>query len=85
MEIPLSDVISAGGAVIATSVAFSKMFFSRITVLEASLTQSIQHLTETVTELDKRLAVNSCIIDRFMEEGCYGTKRNKETHQRSEK
>jgi hypothetical protein len=26
------------------------------------------------------LAVNTCIIDKFLEEGCHGYRRNKTTH-----
>jgi hypothetical protein len=80
MDIPLPEVLSAGSAVVATSIAFSRLFFTRIAHLENILSKSIQKLNGTVAELDKRLAVNSCIIDRFLEEGCHGTKRNKASH-----
>lgn len=83
MEIPLSEVLSAGGGIIATSIGASKLFFSKLAKVEDRFALAIEKLTTTVTELDKRLAVNSCIIDKFMQEGgCYGIsrdRRNKKT------
>jgi hypothetical protein len=38
--------------------------------LESSFTDSITRLTTSLNEIDKRLAVNSCIIDQFMKGGC---------------
>jgi hypothetical protein len=69
MDIPLSEVISAGGGIIATSFGASRLFFSRLAKIEDKFASAIDKLTTTVSELDKRLAVNSCIIDKFMEQG----------------
>jgi len=75
MEIPLPEVISAGGAIAATSVVFTKYFSSKFGRLETVLSK----LSDSVVELDKRLAVNSCIIDNFLKEKCHGHRRNKKT------
>jgi len=68
MEIPIPEIMSAGGAILATSIGFSKMFFTRMDQIETKLTKSIDKLNNTVSELDKQLAVNSCIIEKFIEE-----------------
>jgi hypothetical protein len=75
MEIPLPEVISAGGAIAATSVVFTKYFSQKFGRLETVLSK----LSDSVIELDKRLAVNSCIIDTFLKEECHGHRRNKKT------
>jgi hypothetical protein len=73
MDIPLPEVISAGGAIAATSIGFTKYFSSKFGRLETVLSK----LSDSVVELDKRLAVNSCIIDNFLKEECHGHRRNK--------
>ncbi len=75
MEIPLPEVISAGGAIAATSIGFTKYFTSKFGRMEKVLLK----LNESVVELDKRLAVNSCIIDNFLKGECNGHRRNKKT------
>jgi hypothetical protein len=81
MDIPLSEVISAGGGIIATSFGASRLFFAKMARIENKFASAIDKLTTTVVELDKRLAVNSCIIDQFMEQGGWhgitGHRRNK--------
>lgn len=67
MDIPLPEIVSAGSAIVATSFGFSKIFFARLTKLETLFSNTIEKLSGTIAELDKRLAVNSCIIDNFME------------------
>lgn len=67
VDIPLSEVISAGGGIIAASIGASKLFFARLVKIEDRFSAALEKLTTTVTELDKRLAVNSCIIDKFMQ------------------
>jgi len=69
-KIPVNEIISACSGIITTGVVFSKMFFARVTKMESSFTDSIQRLTTSLNEIDKRLAVNSCIIDQFMKGGC---------------
>lgn len=76
MEVPLSEVISAGGAIVATSFGASKLFFARLAKVEDRFSVAIERLSTTVQELDKRLAVNSCIINNFLE-GCHGNTRNR--------
>jgi hypothetical protein len=76
MEVPLPELLSAGSAIVATSFGFSKIFFARLTKLEGLFTNTIEKLTGTIAELDKRLAVNSCIIDNFMEFNNHGHHRN---------
>ena len=75
MEIPLPEVISAGGAIAATSVVFTKYFSSKFGRLETVLSK----LSDSVVELDKRLAVNSCIIDNFLKGECHGYRRDKKS------
>ena len=73
MDIPLPEVLSAGGAIAATSIGFTKYFASRFGRMETVLSK----LNNSVVELDKRLAVNSCIIDNFLKGECHGYQRNK--------
>ena len=74
MEIPLPEVLSAGGAIAATSIGFTKYFSTKFRRMETVLSK----LNDSVVELDKRLAVNNCIIDNFLkEECCHGHRRNK--------
>lgn len=74
MEIPLPEVISVGGAIAATSLGFTRYFACKFGRLEIVLSK----LSDSMNELDKRLAVNSCIIDNFMKEECRGHRRNKQ-------
>ena len=80
MEIPLSEVIAAGSAIVATSIGFTQVFFNKLSTIEERFTSAVDKLNSSVNELDKRLAVNTCIIDKFLEEGCHGYRRNKTTH-----
>jgi hypothetical protein len=76
-KIPVNEIISACSGILTTGLVFSKMFFSRITKLETSFSDSITKLNSSLNELDKRLAVNSCIIDQFMKGGCvHGRKKD---------
>jgi hypothetical protein len=77
MDIPLSEVLAAGSAIAATSIGFTKVFFNKLALIEDRFSGAVDRLTTSVNELDKRLAVNSCIIDKFLEEGCHGHRRNK--------
>lgn len=70
-DIPIRDIISAGGGIVTTFVVLSKLFFSRIAKLEVSFSLTIEKLTSSINELDKRLAVNSAIIDQFIKGGCH--------------
>jgi len=76
MDIPLSEVLSAGGAIAATSIGFTRFFVGKLTRIETRLSGAIEKLSGSMNELDKRLAVNSCIIDNFMKEECRGHRRN---------
>jgi len=78
MDIPIRDIISAGTGIVTTFIVLSKIFFSRIARLEVSFASTIEKLTTSINELDKRLAVNSAIIDQFMKGGCYGRSSIKE-------
>jgi hypothetical protein len=69
LDIPLSEIISAGGAIAATSLGFTKILFGRLEKVENKFGMSIDKLSLSLVEIDKRLAVNSCIIEKFME-GC---------------
>ena len=80
MDIPLPEILSAGSAIVATSFGFSKMFFNRLNTLEKSFGSSMEKLTTSLNEIDKRLAVNSCIIDKFLEGCAHGNRRNSQTH-----
>ncbi len=78
MDVPLSELLSAGGAIAATSVGFTGFFLNRLSSIETKFSGSIEKLTGSLVEIDKRLAVNSCIIDNFLkEECCHGHRRNK--------
>jgi hypothetical protein len=72
----LSEVIAAGSAIVATSIGFTKVFFNKLSTIEERFTFAVDKLNSSVNELDKRLAVNTCIIDKFLEEGCHGNRRN---------
>ena len=82
MDIPFTEVASAGSAIIATSIGFSKLFFNRLNTLEKSFGASMEKLTTSLNEIDKRLAVNSCIIDKFLEGHNYGNHRNHKANTR---
>lgn len=76
MDIPISEIISAGSAIAATSFGFTKLFFNRLEKVETKLGGSVDRLASSLVEIDKRLAVNSVIIEKFME-GCkHGNRRN---------
>ncbi len=79
MDVPLSELLSAGGAIAATSVGFTGFFLNRLSSIETKFSGSIEKLTDSLVEIDKRLAVNSCIIDNYLKERCDGYRRNKKT------
>jgi hypothetical protein len=76
MEIPLPEILSVGSAIAATSFGFTKFLFGRLEKIEMKFGTSIDKLTVSLSEIDKRLAVNSCIIDKFMEGCAHGNRRN---------
>lgn len=69
-KIPFTEIISSVASIIATGAMFSKMFFTRIKEVEQSLSIPIHRLSDSLNEIDKRLAVNSTIIEQFMKGGC---------------
>ena len=76
-KLPISEIFSACSGILTTGVVFSKIFFSRITKLETAFSESITKLNASLNEIDKRLAVNSCIIDQFMKGVCiHGRKKD---------
>jgi len=77
MDVPLSELLSAGGAIAATSVGFTGFFLNRLSSIETKFSGSIEKLNDSLTEIDKRLAVNSCIIDNYLKGECNGHRRNK--------
>lgn len=78
-DIPIRDIITASSGVVTTTIVLSKIFFSRITKLETTFTITIDKLTSSLIEIDKRLAVNSTIIDTFLKGGCiHGRSTSKE-------
>lgn len=77
MDVPLSELLSAGGAIAATSVGFTGFFLNRLSTIETKFSGSIEKLTGSLVEIDKRLAVNSCIIDNYLKEECHGHRRDK--------
>ncbi len=76
MDIPLPEILSAGSAIAATSFGFTKLLFGRLEKIEQKFGSSIDKLNVSLSEIDKRLAVNSCIIDKFMEGCSHGNRRN---------
>jgi len=70
-ELPIGEIVSVVSGIVTTAIVLYKISFSRIAKLELSFSTSIEKLTSSISELDKRLAVNSAIIDQFMTGVCY--------------
>ena len=69
IEVPIDNLIACGGSIVATTFTFSKMFFTRLNRIEKNFGDAIEKLNENLNALDKNLAVNSAIIDRYMKGG----------------
>jgi len=70
-ELPIGEIVSVVSGIVTTAIVLYKISFLRIAKLELSFSTSIEKLTSSISELDKRLAVNSAIIDQFMTGVCY--------------
>jgi hypothetical protein len=76
-KLPVNEILSTCSGILTTGLVFSKMFFSRISKLETAFSDSILKLNTSLNEIDKRLAINSCIIDQLMKGGCiHGRKKD---------
>lgn len=66
MDVSLTEFVSVGSAIAASSFAIAKMVARRIGIVEKTFSDAIHKLNDNLVRIDKRLAVNSAIIDRFM-------------------
>lgn len=74
MDIPLPEIISGMTAIAATSFTFVRYLFKKLETFEQKFTASILKLSDIITDIDKRLAVNTILIekiDQFIEERHY--------------
>jgi hypothetical protein len=83
VQLSIPELVSLIVAVIATVLTLLKAISNRISGVEKALTEAIHHLNDNLARIDKRLAVNSAIIDRVIctkGEMKYGYRANRETH-----
>jgi hypothetical protein len=79
MDLAINDLLTCAGSILASSIAFSKIFLNRMEKLEDRLTISIEKMTDQITDLKSGLAANTTIINHYLGD-LNGDHRNKKTY-----
>ncbi len=79
MDLAINDLLTCAGSILASSIAFSKIFFNRMEKIDDKLTTSLDKMAEQITELKSGLAANTAIINHYLGD-LNGDFRNKKTY-----
>jgi hypothetical protein len=67
-EMPYSEVIAAGGTLVATAFTFSRLFFKKINSIEQQFVIGFEKVNHKLNKIDKNLAVNTAFIDQILKQ-----------------
>lgn len=79
-DIPITEIISLCGTIIATGTTVYKIVFHRVERLENNFNSSVSQIHDKLNALDTAIAVNTAILNQ-----CLGGEHGKNGHRRNQK